>query len=86
MQRRRTRPAPSTQKQYLDDTEPLQKPEQPQAVSLASVKELTWLLIKDPDSLTEHETNVVTRIRHAKRTEVDTLYHLVQAFVHMVRQ
>lgn len=84
IQQRRTRSAPSTRKQYLDAIEPQQKPEQPQEVALASVKELAWLLLKDPDALTEPETNILARIR--QHTNVDTLYPLAQGFVRMVRQ
>ncbi len=90
MQQRRKQPAPTTPKKYL-------KPKQAtthlagvphlEAIKdggLPSVKQLAWLLIRDPDKLTEKEVATLQRIR--QHPVIENVYSLAQQFVAMVRQ
>ena len=56
-----------------------------QAADLFSVNQATWLFLRKPTDLDEHEQQTLTAIRESKE-ELETAYQLIQAFGSMVRQ
>jgi transposase len=50
-----------------------------------SVKQATWLFLREPSDLDEQERQTLSAIRN-KKEELETAYQLVQAFRRMVRQ
>lgn len=94
MQQRRTRPAPTGRKQHPLSDIPVTAgvtPEQKAAfgaesggLELPSYKQLSWLLMKDPDQFSAGEANLVRHIR--QDPEIDQGYDLAQQFLALVRE
>jgi len=89
-QKRRTDPAPSTPSRYLQTGEQKESPTSngssttSQAAS-ASVRRLSWLLVGEPEQLSEAESAALAQMRHLC-PDVRIVHPLVQEFVRMVRK
>lgn len=81
MQQRRTQPAPFTPAPYRETC--LQPERSPRAI-LPSSRQLAWLLVKDPEQLSETEQLTLAHIQ--QEITVTQLYSLGQQFVRMIRQ
>jgi transposase len=87
MQQKRTRPAASTPKRYLTDDEAEfldRQRQQKHGPRVPSVKELAWLLVKEPEKLTEQEQSDLEWVK--QDAHIATLYQFVQEFAAMIRQ
>ena len=82
LQLHRTKPAPSTPKKHLP-TLSLHKPAAPDTWKLPSVKQLSWLLVKEPQNLTEQETIILAHLH--SDPDIARLYPLAQQFLTMIR-
>ena len=79
----RTQPAPSTPKVYLSppaETNPLPSEN---VWQLPSIKQLAWLMTKQPDKLVEYEQIVLTHLQ--SDPDIAVIYPLSQQFGSMVR-
>lgn len=81
MQQRRTQPAPFTPVPYRETC--LQSERSPRAI-LPSARQLAWLIVKDPEQLSETERLTLAHIQ--QEHTVTELYSLAQRFVRMIRQ
>ena len=82
-QERRTAPAPSTPRRHLtgaDGTAPATPP-----ARHPSVRQLAWLLVRDPGGLADADLRLLDRLR-AACAPAATAYPLLQEFVGLVRE
>lgn len=87
MQGKRTQPAASTPKRYLNDVQVRDREERKrrrQAARLPSAKQISWLLMKRVETLTERECQLLQWVR--EDTLVARLYELGQQFATMIRE
>ena len=92
LQKKRKHPSPSTAKKYLKSqtgssgspaTGEVEK-ETETTARLPTVKQLSWLLVRDPEELSEKETQTLQHINQERN--IEHAYSLAQQFVNMVRQ
>lgn len=85
MQLRRTQPAPSTPNKYRPPSSErvAPTPSEDQWL-LPSPKQLAWLLVRNPDNLTEQETIIIAHLQ--KDPDISVVYPLAQQFASMVRE
>jgi transposase len=80
MQLRRTQPAPTTPNRYRDpQAHPITRPKS----VLPSAKQLAWLLVVDPETLTDDERLILAHI--CQDSSAAEMYSLVQQFVTMIK-
>lgn len=89
VQQQRTVPAPTTPAKYRARLRPnqVQTRAEPSITSpqvLPSARQLAWLLVRSPATLTSDEAQILVYIQ--QHPDVQTLYPLIQQFVTMVRQ
>lgn len=83
LHQRRTQPAPSTPKIHLSpSSEPISLPAAT-VWQLPSIKQLAWLLTKQPDKLAEHEHIVLAHLQ--TDPDIAVIYPLAQQFGTIVR-
>lgn len=89
-QKRRKEPAPTTPNRYLPTAEQTENPTSSndsttsQAAG-ASVRRLSWLLVREPEQLSEAESAALAQMRDLCR-DVRVVYPLAQEFVRMIRK
>ena len=81
MQLRRAQPAPTTPGPYRETC--LQPAASSQSI-LPSTRQLAWLMVKDPEQLTETERLTLAHIQH--EVSVAKVYLLTQQFMVMIKQ
>lgn len=81
MQQRRTQPAASTPPAYRDTASSSDTSSQ---ARLPSARQLAWVMVKDPEQLTDTERLTLAHIQ--QEPAVTTVYLLAQQFVVMIKQ
>jgi transposase len=82
-QGRRTEPHPCTPKKYLTEC-PEAERALPRRGRLPPTRRLAWLLVRDPESLTDVEAVVLAHVR--QDAEVAALHELARSYTRMVRE
>lgn len=82
VQQRREEPAASTPNKYL--SHPGESPERSAASRGSSLRQQVWLLLRDPEYLSDDERNALRQMRETCE-EVAAAYPLAQQFVRMIR-
>ena len=82
---RRTKPAPSTpNKHRLPSFEQVAPAPCANQWNLPSPRQLAWLLVHNPENLTEQETIIVAHLQ--ADPDISTVYPLTQQFASMIRE
>jgi transposase len=88
-QKRRKEPAPSTPSRYLHseghEEVPTSEGDANEQSASASVRRLSWLLVREPEQLCEAESAALAQMLRLCR-DVRVVYPLAQEFVRMVRE